>query len=52
AHLTVHGALHLQGYSHESDASAAVMEQLETGIIMRMGYDDPYKEDPPAREKP
>lgn len=51
AHLTVHGALHLQGYSHENDASAAVMEQLETEIVMRLGYDDPYKEHQPAIEE-
>lgn len=44
AHLTVHGVLHLQGYDHENDASAAVMEQLETEILIRLGYDDPYRE--------
>ena len=42
AHLTVHGVLHLQGYDHETDAEAEVMETLETEIITRMGYDDPY----------
>jgi len=51
AHLTVHGALHLQGYSHEIDASAAVMEQLETEIVVGLGYDDPYKEYHPAIEE-
>lgn len=44
AHLTVHGVLHLQGYDHENDSSAAVMEQLETEIVMRLGHDDPYRE--------
>lgn len=44
AHLTVHGVLHLQGYDHESDADAAIMEQLETEIISRLGYADPYHE--------
>ena len=42
AHLTVHGVLHLQGYDHERDAEAQVMEQLETNIITRLGYVDPY----------
>ena len=42
AHLTVHGVLHLQGYDHETDAEAEVMETLETEIITRMGYADPY----------
>lgn len=44
AHLTVHGVLHLQGYDHERDADAAIMEQLETAIITRLGYADPYHE--------
>ena len=42
AHLTVHGILHLLGYDHENDADAAVMERLETEIVMKLGYDDPY----------
>ena len=44
AHLTVHGVLHLQGYDHENDTSAAAMEQLETEIVMKLGHDDPYRE--------
>ena len=42
AHLTVHGVLHLQGYEHEIDADAVVMERLETRIIEKLGYKDPY----------
>jgi len=44
AHLTVHGILHLQGYDHIEDAEAVIMEQMETQILARLGYDDPYKE--------
>ncbi|MBK6957307.1 MAG: rRNA maturation RNase YbeY [Nitrosomonas sp.] len=44
AHLTVHGILHLQGYDHIEDAEAVVMEQMETQILARLGYDDPYTE--------
>lgn len=44
AHLTVHGILHLQGYDHIEDDDAAVMEQLETQILARLGYEDPYAE--------
>lgn len=44
AHLTVHGVLHLQGYDHMDDAEAMQMEQLETQILERLGYDDPYIE--------
>ncbi len=42
AHLTVHGMLHLQGYDHETDAEAEAMEALETVILARLGYTDPY----------
>lgn len=44
AHLTVHGVLHLQGYDHLEDAEAAEMEQLETQILAKLGYPDPYAE--------
>jgi len=44
AHLTVHGVLHLQGYDHMEDAEAAEMEQLETQILAKLGYPDPYAE--------
>ena len=42
AHLTVHGVLHLQGYDHENDRDAQVMEQRETQILAKLGYADPY----------
>ncbi len=44
AHLTVHGVLHLQGYDHIEDADAVEMEQLETQILARLGYGNPYAE--------
>ncbi len=43
AHLTVHGVLHLQGYDHENNADAAVMERRETQIMAKLGYADPYR---------
>lgn len=42
AHLVVHGVLHLQGFDHESSGEARRMETLETEIVMRLGYPDPY----------
>jgi len=42
AHLTVHGILHLHGYDHEIEAQAALMESIETAIIMQLGYGNPY----------
>ena len=43
AHLLVHGMLHLQGFDHENDTDAGVMEALETEIVTKLGYPDPYK---------
>jgi probable rRNA maturation factor len=42
AHLVVHGMLHLQGFDHERDRDARVMEAMEKEIVMRLGYPDPY----------
>jgi probable rRNA maturation factor len=42
AHLVVHGMLHLQGYDHEQDDEAAVMEAREAEIVTALGYPDPY----------
>ncbi|MDP3087696.1 MAG: rRNA maturation RNase YbeY [Methylotenera sp.] len=42
AHLTVHGILHLHGYDHEIEAQAELMESLETAIITKLGYANPY----------
>jgi len=44
AHLVVHGVLHLQGHDHQEAGSAAVMEQMETRVLMALGYPDPYTE--------
>ncbi|QWT47409.1 rRNA maturation RNase YbeY [Azospira inquinata] len=42
AHLVVHGMLHLQGYDHENDQEAEVMEGREREILATLGYPDPY----------
>jgi probable rRNA maturation factor len=42
AHLVVHGMLHMQGYDHETDDEAEVMEARETQIVTELGYADPY----------
>lgn len=44
AHLTVHGCLHLLGFDHEAEPDAEIMEALETEIMARLGYPDPYQE--------
>ena len=43
AHLAIHAALHLQGYDHENEQDAAAMEALETKLLAKLGYADPYK---------
>lgn len=45
AHLTVHGALHLQGHDHEQPRAAARMEALEKKILAQLGFPDPYAGD-------
>ncbi|MCB1973514.1 MAG: rRNA maturation RNase YbeY [Burkholderiaceae bacterium] len=43
AHLLVHGALHAQGWDHEtSEQDAQEMEAYETAILQGLGYADPY----------
>ena len=42
AHLLIHGALHLQGFDHESAKDAKVMEALETRLLASLGHGDPY----------
>jgi probable rRNA maturation factor len=43
AHLVVHGLLHLQGWDHARARGARAMESLETDIVTRLGYPDPYR---------
>ena len=42
AHLLVHGALHAQGWDHDEDEDAQVMELRETEIMQRLGFENPY----------
>ena len=45
AHLMVHGTLHLLGYDHMDDDSAADMEAREVRALARLGIRDPYEGD-------
>ncbi len=42
AHMIVHGVLHLQGYDHQNDTEAVIMETLETEIMQKLGFPPPY----------
>jgi len=42
AHLIVHGTLHAQGWDHDLDEDAQVMELRETEIMARLGFNNPY----------
>jgi probable rRNA maturation factor len=51
AHLVVHGMLHLQGYDHESDEDAVIMERIETEIVTGLGYPAPYGKQESGKKK-
>ena len=42
-HLIIHGFLHLQGYDHETDETAAEMEALEITALSALNIDNPYE---------
>lgn len=43
AHLAIHATLHLQGYGHDDEHDAAEMESLETALMLKLHYPDPYQ---------
>jgi len=42
-HLVMHGFLHLQGYDHETEDTAAAMEALEIKALKTLNIDNPYE---------
>lgn len=42
AHLIVHGMLHLQGFDHDNESDAFIMEAKECMILAGLGFADPY----------
>lgn len=43
AHMIVHGVLHLQGFDHQNEAEAKVMETLEIEALDSLGITNPYE---------
>jgi probable rRNA maturation factor len=43
AHLVVHGTLHLAGYDHDHAEDADRMECLETLVMDKLGFPNPYE---------
>jgi metalloprotein, YbeY/UPF0054 family len=41
AHLVVHGMLHLQGYDHQNEQEAEIMERFEALTLRRLGFPAP-----------
>ena len=53
AHLLVHGALHAQGWDHETSVQdAEAMEAHESATLARLGFSNPYATHPPAPSTP
>ena len=49
-HLTVHGVLHLVGFTHDNDSDGAEMEMLEIQILSSLGIEDRYQDSDSALE--
>jgi probable rRNA maturation factor len=43
AHLSIHGVLHLQGYDHELENDAELMENLEISILESLEISNPFE---------
>lgn len=42
AHMVIHGVLHLQGFDHQNNTDANIMEELEIRIMHELGFKNPY----------
>lgn len=44
AHLVIHGTLHLCGLDHQTEQEAQRMESLESDLLHRLGFSNPYED--------
>lgn len=42
-HMLVHGALHLLGFDHMTNAQAETMETIEISVLAQLGIENPYQ---------
>jgi len=42
AHLLIHGALHAQGFDHQTTRQAETMERRERELMIALGFANPY----------
>ena len=42
AHLVIHGTLHLCGLDHQTEQEAQRMESIESDLMHRLGFPNPY----------
>ncbi|MGD8808156.1 MAG: rRNA maturation RNase YbeY [Gammaproteobacteria bacterium] len=56
AHMVIHGALHLDGYDHETDEQARKMEAREALLLAWFGFPNPWEslaqDSPPLHHNP
>ncbi|CAL4323622.1 Endoribonuclease YbeY [Buchnera aphidicola (Thelaxes suberi)] len=43
AHISIHGILHLIGYTHDNEINHKKMKNIESKIMIDLGYKNPYK---------
>lgn len=44
AHLVIHGTLHLCGLDHQTEQEAQRMESIESDLMHKLGFPNPYDE--------
>jgi len=43
AHILIHGVLHLLGYDHIEEDETHIMQSMESRLLARLGFENPYE---------